>query len=141
MLQPGGGATPTLYLVCPLILATLAEFDREMIVEGTLEGLASARAPRTSPARRWGAPRGRRTSRWPSHGWPTQWWRAAAWTTTRRCRGPRSRGTCPTGTHRKALVSATVCNRADHQDAMRRWTAEMAGTPEIGFAQVPASAP
>ena len=72
MLQPGGGATPTPYLVCPLILATLAEFDREMIVEGTLEGLASARAPRTSPARRWGAPRGRRTSRWPSHGWPAQ---------------------------------------------------------------------
>jgi hypothetical protein len=36
--------------------------------------------------------------------------------------------------YRKALVSATVCNRADHQDAMRRWTAEMAGTPEIGFA-------
>jgi hypothetical protein len=37
--------------------------------------------------------------------------------------------------HRKALVSATVCNRADHQDTMRRWTADMAGTPEIGFAQ------
>ena len=37
--------------------------------------------------------------------------------------------------HRRALVSATVCNRADHQDAMRRWTADMAGTPEIGLAQ------
>jgi hypothetical protein len=37
--------------------------------------------------------------------------------------------------HRKALVSATVCNRADHQDTMRRWTADMAGTTEIGFAQ------
>jgi hypothetical protein len=35
---------------------------------------------------------------------------------------------------RRALVSATVCDRADHQDAMRRWTAGMAGTPEIGFA-------
>jgi hypothetical protein len=40
-------------LACPLILAALAEFDREMIVEGTMEGLACARTPRTSPARRW----------------------------------------------------------------------------------------
>jgi hypothetical protein len=40
----------------------------------------------------------------------------------------------PGRAHRKALVSATVCNRGDHQDATRRWTAEMAGTPEIGFA-------
>jgi hypothetical protein len=51
--RPGGGATPTPYLACPLILAALAEFDREMIVEGTMEGLACARTPRTSPARRW----------------------------------------------------------------------------------------
>lgn len=36
--------------------------------------------------------------------------------------------------HRKALVSAAVCERADHQDAMRQWTADMAGIPEIGFA-------
>lgn len=36
--------------------------------------------------------------------------------------------------HRKALVSATVCERAGHQDAIRQWTANMAGTPEIGFA-------
>jgi hypothetical protein len=37
--------------------------------------------------------------------------------------------------HRQALVSATVCNRADHQDTTRRWAADMAGTPEIGFGQ------
>jgi hypothetical protein len=37
--------------------------------------------------------------------------------------------------HRKALVSATVCSRDDHQDTMRRWTTNMAGTPEIGFAR------
>jgi hypothetical protein len=35
--------------------------------------------------------------------------------------------------HPKALVSATVCERAD-QDAMRQWTADMVGTPETGFA-------
>jgi hypothetical protein len=39
----------------------------------------------------------------------------------------------PGFSQRRALVSATVCDRPDHQDAMRQWTADMAGTPEIGF--------